>query len=188
MPILYNFIPFIIILFFACSNSNKPESESNNTTSTPPEAKSTHAQVINQTKSLVGLFTLSDAEKILGEKATITDSTMSNQSNISAYKSSYSGKSNGDKTGIVYFMIEEYSREMDALTKYGFIKASNENHPGYKDLQGMGDEGYFHGDGNGFYFAMIRKGGKVFNLKVKITPTTSREAFTTIAKRIAENI
>ena len=113
---------------------------------------------------------------------------MSNQSNIRSYKSSYTGKSNGDKTGIVYFMIEDYSRETDALAKYGFIKAANENHPGYKDLKDIGDEGYFHGDGNAFYFTMIRKGGKVFNLKVKITPTTSLNAFNEIAKRVGEKM
>ncbi len=195
MRILSNIFPFIIIFLVACSSSGKPEVETSNTTTstaittTPPSpTPSSHNEVVSQTKTLTALFTHVDAEKILGEKATITDSLMSNQSNIKAYKSSYTGKANGDKTGVVNFLIEEYSRETDALTKYGFIKASNENQPGYKDLNGMGDEGYFHGDGNAFYFTSVRKGVKVYNLKVKITPTTSLEAFNATAKRIAENM
>ena len=193
MRILSSLLPFTLLLLLACSNTTKPEAEATNTpppattTSTPPTA-TTHAQVVTQTKSLTALFTHADAEKILGEKATITDSLMSNQSNIKAYKSSYTGKANGDKTGMASFLIEEYGREADAISKYGFIKAANENHPGYKTLTGMGDEGYFHGDGNAFYFTSVRKGGKVYNLKVKITPTTSLEAFNATAKRIADNM
>ncbi len=52
----------------------------------------------------------------------------------------------------------------------------------------MDDEGYFHGDGNAFYFTMVRKGTIVFHLKVKITPTTLLSAFNETAKRIAGSL
>ncbi len=187
MKIYFYFIPVILILLIACSNPAKTETTSETASqksvSTAPDA------LASKMNKLTALFTKADAEKILGEPATVTDSTMSTQSNIISYKSAYTGKSTSDKTGVVYFVIEDFSREPDAITKYGFIKASNENRPGWKVLDGVGDEGYMHGDGNIFYFTMIRKGTKVISLKVnKTTPTTSLESFNQIARRIADSL
>ena len=53
----------------------------------------------------------------------------------------------------------------------------------------MGDEAYFHSDGQNFYFIIVRKGEKMFRIKVnKITSTTSLKEFNMIAKNITASL
>lgn len=172
-------ITTLSLLLIACSGGAKPE------TTTVAEVP---GQVVNKNVGLNNLFTLADAQRILGEPATTTDSLLTGQANIKAFKGTYSGKENGDKTGVVYFLVEQYNREVDAVTKYGFIKASNEGKPGYEELKGVGTEGYFHSDNENFHFIMVRKSTSVMNIKVRITPTTSLDAFKEIAGRIVDQL
>jgi hypothetical protein len=140
-----------------------------------------------ESATLVKLFTKADAEQILGGPVTISDSTMSAQMNIEAYKSAYSLVSNPES--VVHFLVESYSHVADATTKYSFIKASNEGKPGFEEYKGVKDEGYFHSDGTNFAFTMIRKGANVASIKVnKMTSTTSKDQVQLTAKRIAESL
>ena len=142
--------------------------------------------------ALGNLFTLTDAEKIIGQSAHLTDSSTKDDGDVLIYRCSY--KANVEevktqKTGAVYFLVEQYNQISSAEKKYSSIKTANENHEGVKVLDDMGDEAYYHSDGENFYFIMVRKGTRVFNMKVnKITSTTSLDEFNLIAKRITADL
>jgi hypothetical protein len=139
------------------------------------------------------IFTLSDAEKILGEPAHLTDSVSATKGQwIYQFNSTYTANSadtKSGKTGNIYFMFEEYHGTVSAKEVYSSIKKSNEDHEGIETLTGYGDEAYFHTDNENFYFILVRKKNLLFRLKVnKITSKTSIEEFKTISKRIANNL
>lgn len=147
---------------------------------------------INQLQSSThpgSLLTLSDAEKIMGEPLHLTDTATNHHSGLLTYHCAY--KANAEdikskKTGAIYFLIEYYNQVVSAQKKYTSIKTANQNH-GIKVVDDLGDEAYFHTDRENFYFIMVRKGMKVFNMKVnKITSTTSLEEFNLIAKKITD--
>jgi hypothetical protein len=137
-------------------------------------------------------LTQSDAEKILGEPAHVGDSLSTTKADVVEYKGNYIANSKDEKTGktgSIYFLLEEYKLLPAAKEKYSSIKKANENHEGVKTLHDIGDEAYFHSDGENFYFVMVRKGKKVFNMKVnKITSKTSLDAFNAVAKGIADSL
>ena len=150
----------------------------------------------------INLFTLPDAEKILGEPAHLTDSGSTTKGVASkyavndsvsaikkeastyrcAYKANAKDKKTG-KTGIVYFLFEQYPQVSSAKIVYSYYRRANENNPGFKELHGLGDEAWF---GNSPLFVYVRKGDKLFVMKVnKMTSMTSFDQFNLIAKQIA---
>jgi hypothetical protein len=137
-------------------------------------------------------FTLGDAEKIMGEPAHLTDSVNSNKGSYRLYRSGYKANEEDPKTkktGAVYFLIEQFGHDSMAHNKYAAIKKANDGHNGIRVANDIGNEAYFHSDGQNFYFVMARKGNKVFNMKVnKITSKTSQETFNDIARRIATEL
>jgi len=134
------------------------------------------------------LFTLSDAESILGEKAHLSDSASAIEGDVATYKCAYTANSKDPKTGktgVIYVMFEEYAQVSSAKKAYSSIKTSNENHEGVKVLPDMADEAYFHSDGKNFYFILARKGVKMLRMKVnKTTATTSLNQFNLIARKV----
>lgn len=135
-------------------------------------------------------FTLPDAQKILGEKSHLSDSSTAVKKDTLEIKNAFTADAIDPatgKTGVIYFMIEEYSQLSSAKNAYQFIKVANEKHEGVKVIQGMGDEAYYHSDGNNFYFYLVRKGRRMLRIKVnKITSHTSLKEFYRVAKKIAE--
>lgn len=133
------------------------------------------------------LFTQADAEKIMGEPLHLSDSSTKKEADVHSYLCSYEADTKDGitrKTGAVYFLFEDFRLTKLAQKKYAEIKSANE-HLGVEMLDNLGDEAYYHSDGTNFYFIMVRKGDKVFNLKVnKITNTTNLGAFKRIAKKI----
>ena len=138
----------------------------------------------------INLFTLPDAEKILGEPAHLTDSGTTTKGVASkydvndsvsaikkeastyrcAYEANAKDKKTG-KTGIVYFLFEQYPQVSSATIVYSYYKRANENKPDFKELHGVGDEAWF---GTSPLFVYVRKGDKIFVLKVnKMTSMTS---------------
>ena len=178
------------LTLFGCDQST---TSSNNIDRQKYEESKTNTVIdskVNQTHKSIhpgNLFTLSDAEKILGEPAHLTDSSSTIEGNTSIYRCAYTANSKDQKTGktgVIYFLFEQYVQVSSAQKKYSFIKKANENN-GIKELHDMGDEAYFHSDGQNFYFIMVRKDENVYNMKVnKITPTTSLDEFNLIAKKI----
>src|SRR5688572_7274939 len=114
--VLFVFIAYSILI--ACSSSAKPDNE---VEATGP-ARDTSKAVSNprpKNSDHLKLVTLADGEKILGEPAHITDSTMTTQPNIVVYKTSYTAKAGTDATrSNVTFLFEDYKHQADATTKY----------------------------------------------------------------------
>jgi hypothetical protein len=134
-------------------------------------------------------LTLTDAEKILGEKVHLTDSIYEYEDSVSEYKCSYTANAKDEKTGktgVIYYLFQQFDNVTTAKNVYSFIKTANEDHEGVKVLSNIGDEAYYHSDGENFYFVMVRKGDKIFNMKVsKITGKTSLDDFNLTAINIA---
>ena len=85
-------------------------------------------------------------------------------------------------------MMEEYPEATAAGKVYNSIMEANRPN-GINELQGLGDEAYFHSDNTNFLFILARKGNKMIRMKVnKITSNTSREAFDNTARKIIEAI
>ena len=135
-------------------------------------------------------FSKSDAELILGEKASLSDSSSAIKKDTLEIKRAYTANAvdlKTGKTGVIYFMIEEYSKESSAKEAYHFFKTANEKHEGVRTVYNMGDEAYFHSDGTNFYFVLVRKGKIMFRMKVnKITSHTSLSGFNLVSKKMAD--
>lgn len=92
---------------------------------------------------------------------------------------------NGD-TANVYFMFTEFDNIDSAKSSYDGIARANADHEGIEQLEGYGDEAYFHSDGENFYFLLMRKGHKEVRLKLnKIISTSTRDNFLAMAKKVA---
>jgi hypothetical protein len=127
------------------------------------------------------ILSLQDAERILGESAHLENSSAYLEGNTKTYESSYFANTVDkatDKTGVLYFMYEEYENVESASLSYESIRKANERAPGVQPLTGVGDEAYFHSDGTNFLFVLSRSGNKMFRVKVnKTTSHTNKEAF-----------
>jgi hypothetical protein len=132
------------------------------------------------------LLAAADAEKILGTSAQLTDSVASDSGDASTYRYTYKALAadpKTGKTGAIYYLLERYALLSAAKSRYSFIKTANEKN-GIKTLHDLGDEAYFHSDGQNFYFVMVRKGNWVLTMKVnKITSTTSLDDFNRVARK-----
>jgi hypothetical protein len=137
-------------------------------------------------------FSASDAEKILGEKAILFDSSSIAKKDTLECKAAYKSISKDGKrgkSGAIYFMIEQYTHDLSAKKAFTSIKRANENAEGVKTVYNLADEAYFHSDGQNFYFILVRKGKKMFRIKVNaITSHTSLEEFNRVSKKLADNL
>ena len=182
--IIHIFFLSASILFLGCKQSatsgNKDEQASK------PEAN-TKSQ-----NNHTAFFTLADAERILGEPANLNDSSTNAEHNTGSINSAYmaNAKEAGTgKTGNIYFMLENYASASAASGSYKHIKTMNDKNEGVQALQNLGDEAYFHSDGENFLFILVRKDAKMFRMKVnKITGKTSKEAFMQVANELAKRL
>lgn len=137
------------------------------------------------------LFTLSDAEKILGQPAALTDSGWTRDGNISTYRSTYTGK-NKDQNGklsVLYCLFEQHTSDSSAKQTYAAILKANADHEGIEERNDLGDEAYFHSDKENFCFIFIRKGNRLIRMKVnKLTDITSLDEFDRVAKKLTAEI
>jgi len=138
---------------------------------------------------LISLITLSDAENILGEPVQLTDSSITSKADALVYEGAYkaTAKDTSGRARALYFVIEKYNDSSPAEKRYSFIKTANADHEGVRVLGDVGDEAYFHSDGENFCFIMARKGGLLLTLKVnKLSPKTSLDHFNSVARRIVQ--
>ena len=159
-------ILFITAIVSLCSCVQPPKADDHNAGQVHAELAVIETNEDVKPISLSDLFTLPDAEKILGEPAHLADSSTAHREDALVYQCSYKANSEdvkSKKTGVVYFLVEQYNKVSSAQKKYSFIKTANENH-GIKVLNDLGDEAYFHTDGENFYFIMARKRERDFNM------------------------
>jgi hypothetical protein len=154
------------------------------------------------TIDVTSLFTLSDAEKILGEpahladsgstvpgvasKTSVNDSVSPIKKMARSYRCAYEANAEDEKTGRtgkVYFLFEQYPQISSAATVYSYYKRSNQNHRGFKERHDLGDEAW---SGNSPVSVYARKGNILFGVKVnKMTSHTSSDGFNQVVKKIA---
>jgi hypothetical protein len=188
---------FLILIIFILEACKSPNDGVSKVTEVVPNSK----LIATQSPIYPGdLFTLTDAEKILGEPAHLIDSTSKIRGKDPKYIDSMSilkkeaatfncgymanseDKKTG-KTGVVYFGFEQYPEVSSAKQVYSFYKRTNKNAIGFKELQDIGEEAWF---GSSPLFVYVRKGDKIFVLKVnKMTSMTSSNEFDMVAKKIA---
>ena len=150
------------------------------------------------------LFTLADAEKIMGEPGRLVDSetvaagkgresspkdsVFHIKKTASFYGCAYEATKKDEKTGRmgkVYFLVEEYPTTSSASAVYSYYKRSNEHHDGFKELQ-LGDEAWY---GNSPLFVYVRKKNKLMIMKVNgMTSKTSSDGFNQVIKNIAAKL
>ena len=150
------------------------------------------------------LFTLADAEKIMGEPGRLVDSetvaagkgresspkdsVFHIKKTASFYGCAYEATKKDEKTGKtgkVYFLVEEYPTTSSASAVYSYYKRSNEHHDGFKELQ-LGDEAWY---GNSPLFVYVRKKNKLMIMKVNgMTSKTSSDGFNQVIKNIAAKL
>ena len=150
------------------------------------------------------LFTLADAEKIMGEPGRLVDSetvaagkgrenspkdsVWHIKNTASFYGCTYEANTKDEKTGKIgriYFFVDEYPNVLSASAVYSYYKRSNQHHDGFKELQ-LGDEAWY---GNSPLFVYVRKANKIMMMKVNgMTSKTSSEGFDQVVKSIAANL
>ncbi|MEZ4828675.1 MAG: hypothetical protein R3C61_20675 [Bacteroidia bacterium] len=139
-------------------------------------------------------LSLTDAEKILGETAHLSDSSLVTEKGVRQYKLTYTANATdtgSGKTGNIYFMAEVYEDAASAHKTYASIFKSNEDHEGVVVLDNLGDEAYFHSDSNpqNFMFIMVRKGAKMIRMKVnKVTAKTSQNSLNEIITALTSKL
>jgi hypothetical protein len=156
-----------------------------------PDSTQVNVPVENAEPFYAGdLFTLSDAEAIMGEPSHLSDSSSYQTEVAYTFQNSYTANRQEDgseKTGVIYFMFQEFITVEGAIEDYAFIREGNMNNGGFEDLSNLGDEAYFHTDNENFLFILVRKSNRSFRMKVnKITANTSREEFDAVSKKITD--
>lgn len=177
------FLISIATFALACGNSNSRKGDSDPAHSSQ---KLPEEQIQNR---LPVLLNLKDAELILGEPAFLADSNAIRLEGGNQYTFTYTAieqEPQTGKKGNIYYMLEHFDQVSTAQEAYSSIKIANQNHDGIETLQDLGDEGYFHSDGQNFCFILVRKENAMFRMKVnKLTGKTSLAEFNHIAERIA---
>jgi len=133
-----------------------------------------------------------DAEKILGQPATLTENTTEEKDNAVKYRCTYTAtksEATTGKTGHLYYMFEKYVSQASAKVVYAGILAQNRNMPNFKTLNSIGDEALRHTDNENFDMIIVRKDDKILRLKVnKLTALTSIKNLQIIAEEITAKL
>lgn len=136
-------------------------------------------------------WNLSHAEQIVGGYVHMSETGSFNAN----YKFGFNKTFTADtvdplgRLGNVYFMYQEFLELDSAISAYAAIRSSNSDHEGVEDIADLGDEAYFHSDGESFYFIMVRKGTKELRIKLnKITSGATKENFISVAREITESM
>jgi hypothetical protein len=86
-------------------------------------------------------------------------------------------------------MDEVYKDAAAAHNAYVAIYESNRSHPGVEIVPHMGDEAYYHTDGKNFYFFLVRKGERMYRMKLnKVTSHSSEAEFKRVGKLIVDRM
>lgn len=152
-------------------------------------ACSTHPHTFARDLKPCQFFTLPDAEKIIG-KAKQTGELTETKDTGNILRCTYTAieKINGHDTNL-FLVVELAKNETAAKLIYTSLKKANEDLPGLEDISDLGDEAYFHTDGENFYFILVRKGDKLVRMKLnKITKKTSPVDLKAAAKFVIEKL
>lgn len=129
---------------------------------------------------------LADAEKILGQKATLVENKTENRDTVIRYTSVYTTSVNQQVSNLNY-LLETYKTAAVSEKMFSTIGAQNRVLSGQQQINDIGDQALFHTDGKNFCILIVRKGNVLIRIKVnKITGKTNIEALKQVARKLAE--
>jgi hypothetical protein len=138
--------------------------------------------------SMANLVKLADAERVLGEDAHPGESEWKMETNAGVLRCSFvanASETKTKKTGALYVMLENHFDDSSARQTVSDIKAANQSLERFSIINDLGDEAFFHSDGQNFLLILARKGSKVVRLKVnKITIHTSLDNLHLLAREV----
>lgn len=134
----------------------------------------------------------SDVEKILGEAASLTDSSTEKTNKAVKHRFTYTAdhsETGSGKTAHLYCMFEKYADEQSAKNTYANIISQNQNMPNLTKINNVGDEAFRHTDNLNFDMMIVRKGNKIIRLKVnKLTATTSTKELQLVMQKVTQQL
>ena len=119
------------------------------------------------------LLTKSDAEKILGQPARLTQDVSQLKGDVRQCMCAYSGASTDQSTGqgsVLFFALEEKEANASAEQAEQVLvstKEANEHDTEVLDLKGIGDEAFLLSNDSNSHLIMARKGAIIMRLQVK---------------------
>ncbi len=133
-----------------------------------------------------------DAEKVLGQTAKLTESSSENKNGVTKFRCTYTANtidSKTNKTGNLYYLLEEFENADSSEKTYSDILKQNENTPGLKKINNIGDQAFLHTDNENFLIIISREDNKILRLKVnKVTSMTSLNELQNISKTITATL
>lgn len=139
-------------------------------------------------RSTYKFISTDEAEKVLGGKTHVRDSSWKISGGILRYMTTILSYANDKKTGQnkkLFFSYEEYQHEGEAKDIYSPIKEENGKSAVVNDFAETGDEAFWVIDQSGFPFIMVRKNKKIFKFKIYyVTKKGAFEQLQALAKRI----
>jgi len=119
------------------------------------------------------LLTQSDAEKILGQPARLTQDVSLLKGDVRQCMCAYSGASTDQSTGqgsVLFFALEEKEANASAEQAKQVLvstKEANEHDTEILDLKGIGDEAFLLSNDSSSHLIMARRGAIIMRLQVK---------------------
>lgn len=138
------------------------------------------------------ILSLSEAEQILGEPATLTEQDAGKKDEERFSKMTFTANARDTKTGklgALYFVHSEYNTQSDAGKLMQTFIRSNQNSAGFELLEGYGDVAFIHTDQTNFITFVAVRENKMVRLKVnQLTSKTSLTEFKRIAREMIGRI
>jgi len=133
-----------------------------------------------------------DAEKILGQAASLTENRMEQKADAIKYRCTYTAiqkEAVSGKTGHLYYMFEKYKNDSLAKNVFDEIVFQNTNMANFNVLDNIGDNAIRHTDNENFDMIIVRKGSSIIRLKVnKLTRMTSANDLRLVAEKITGSL
>ena len=127
----------------------------------------------------------SDAEKILGQSARLTENSTATKREVLRYTCTYTGMARDKATGKkenLYYLLEKYKIASSAQKVFAEIITQNRENHKIEKLGQVGDEAILLSDHINYHTIIVRKNNKILRLKVnKVTSMTSLDELKKVA-------
>ena len=141
------------------------------------------------------LLAQSDAERILGQSARLTQDTSRLKGDVRQCLCAYTGVSTDRASGessLLFFSLEEKEANASAAEARQVLvstKEANEHDTEILNLKGIGDEAFLLSNDSNSHLIMARKGAVILRLQVKrAAGSKSLEEIKAFAERVSKNL
>lgn len=134
------------------------------------------------------VLTKADAEKIMGEPVALTEEKKELKDGVTKNYITYTALHKEALTNrpiALYSNFQEFKDSDLAKNAYSAITKNNAQMSGHSSVSGIGDEAWYHSDGENFGLIMVRRNEKLLIIKInKTTKTFSREELMSVCRRL----